>query len=145
MNQLISKMRADANQALKKGENHRYQATKYLLSLLQNEEIRLGDKFNQGEAVLALQKEMKRKKESLEAFEKAGREELINDQKEEIKILSEYLPKMIDEKELEELVKTTVKEKGITDFGQLMREIMPQVKGKADGKIVSEVVRRVLS
>lgn len=145
MNQLILKMRQDANQALKGGENHRYQTLKYLLSLLQNEEIKLGDNFGKNEAWSTLQKEMKRKKESLAAFEKAGRQDLISQEKKEIRILSDYLPKMMDEKELEGLVKRVIKEKGITEFGQAMKELMPQLKGKADGKIISEIVRRALS
>jgi len=145
MNQLISKIRQDANQALKAGESQRYQALKYLLSLLQNEEIRLGDKFGENEALAVLQKEMKRKKEALESFKKAGREDLVAQEEEEIKILSQYLPKMMTREELEKWVRGVIKDKGITDFSQAMKEIMPGLKGKADGKMVSEVVKKVLS
>lgn len=145
MDKLTLKIKEDANGALKLGENQRYQVLKYLLSLLQNEEIRLGEKFNQEAAILTLQKEMKGKKEALEAFKKGERKDLIAEQEEEIKILSKYLPKMMTEKELTGLIKELITEKQLSDFGQVMREIMPQIKGKADGKMVSEVVKKVLS
>ncbi|MBU2592296.1 MAG: GatB/YqeY domain-containing protein [Patescibacteria group bacterium] len=144
-NPVFEKIAKEARQALKEGKRKKAEVLRYLVSLLQNEEVRKGNDFNEALAIDVLVKEMKRKQESLSMFEKGGREDLIADQKEEIEILSSYLPKMMNREEISLVTERVLKENGGLDFGGLMSKIMALVKGKADGKLVSEVVRERLA
>jgi len=88
---------------------------------------------------------MKRKKESLQMFEKADRKELIAAQKTEIEALETYLPKMMSEDELVEIILKIVSQEKNANFGQIMGKAMAQVGGKADGKLVALVVGKIVN
>jgi len=93
-------------------------------------------------------KEVKKKKESLPGFEKSGRQDLIDILNKEIEILSGYLPQQLTETELEELVKNTINETGfssVKDTGKLMKQLMPLIRGRADGKLLNQIVKKFLS
>jgi len=141
---LIEKIRIDIRKAVKNKQRRRGEILRYLISLLQNEEIRLAEKFNEQAALSVFQKEMKRKREALAIFKRVKRKDLVADQKEEIKILSEYLPKMMTRGEIETLVKEIIKKEKTLDFGRIMGKMMATVKGKADGKLVAMVVGEIL-
>ncbi|GAH43679.1 unnamed protein product, partial [marine sediment metagenome] len=90
---------------------------------------------------------LKKLEESLDIFIKGQRAELVDKTKKEIEIVKEYLPEQLSEEEVEKIVKETIIKfefKGLQDIGPAMREIMPQLKGKADGKIVNKMVRDLL-
>ncbi|WP_099187327.1 GatB/YqeY domain-containing protein [Tepidibacter mesophilus] len=92
-------------------------------------------------------KQMKQRKDALEEFTKAGREDLISQTQEEIEILKDYLPAQLSEEEIEVIVVDTITEIGASskkEMGRLMSVLMPKVKGKADGKIVNELVKKHL-
>lgn len=141
---LAEKLKKDVSVALKSGEKKKVETLRFLLSLLQNEEIKLGKSFNETATLAVLQKEMKRKKEALEMFKKAGRYELTKEQETEIEILARYLPKELSEEEVKKIAQNLIAEEGITDFGKLMAKIMPALKGKASGNLVNKVVRDLL-
>lgn len=93
-------------------------------------------------------KELKQQKDSLEAFEKGGRDDLANETKARIIILESYLPKQLTEDEIEIAVKETLEELNIQKMtnkekGILMKNLMPKIKGKADGKLVNKVVEKL--
>ncbi len=92
-------------------------------------------------------KQIKQKKDSISDFEKGKRQDLIDLTNEEIKILLEYLPPQLSDEELDSIVKKAVEQTGAQtkkDLGKLMAVIMPQVKGKADGKYVNEIVAKYI-
>ncbi|MFO7881634.1 MAG: GatB/YqeY domain-containing protein [Kosmotogaceae bacterium] len=92
-------------------------------------------------------KEIKNRKESIEQYENANREELAEKEKKEMEILKEFMPEMLTEDEIRKLAIETIDEidaKDPSDLGNVMRNIMPKVKGKADGKIVNKIVRELL-
>lgn len=92
-------------------------------------------------------KQLKQRRDSLEEFKKAGREDLINETESEIKILMEYLPTQLSEEEIEKIVIDTINEVEASspkDMGKVMSAIRPKVKGRADGKIVNELVKKHL-
>ncbi len=92
-------------------------------------------------------KEIKNRKESIEQYEKANREDLAEKEKKEMEILKEFMPEMLSEDEIRKLAIETIDEidaKDPSDLGNVMRNIMPKVKGKADGKLVNKVVRELL-
>ena len=93
-------------------------------------------------------KESKKRKDAQTEFEKSGREDLINQNKEEIAILSEYLPKQLSEEEIESIVKKVIEETGATtmkDMGIVMKKSKEQIGASADGRTVSEIVKKLLN
>lgn len=142
---IFEKIKTDVHQALKKGEKERVKILRYLISLIQREGLSSDKPLDQVAVLAVLQKEMKRKQESLEMFNKAGREDLITEQKREIKTLSGYLPEQMGKEEVGRIVEKILKaEPGLT-FGEVMGKLMPQLKGRVGGEIVSLVVKEKLS
>lgn len=95
-----------------------------------------------------IMKQVKQRKDALEEFTKAKREDLIEQTKGELKVLEAYLPKQLSKEELTEIVKKVfdeVKPESMKDMGKIMNKVMPLVKGKADGKAVNEVARELLN
>lgn len=93
-------------------------------------------------------KELKKRKDVLPEYEKSAREDLIADLKREIDILMEYLPSQLSQEELDEIVLNSIKEVGATsmkDMGKIMADVMPKIKGRADGKAVNEIVKKYFS
>ena len=93
-------------------------------------------------------KESKKRKDSLEDYEKSGREDLINEIKEEIEILAEYLPKQLSVEEIEEIVKEVIKDEGATsmkDMGKVMKAAKEKIGAASDGKTINEVVKKLLN
>ena len=93
-------------------------------------------------------KELKKRKDALPEYEKSGREELISQLKEEINIVVGYLPSQLSREELDEIVKSAVLSTGAStmkDMGKIMAAVMPQIKGRADGKEVNEIAKNYLN
>ena len=93
-------------------------------------------------------KEVKKRKDSISDYEKADRQDIIDDLKKEIEILSKYLPKQLTEEEIEKMVDIAINEVGATsarDMGKVMQYLRPKTNGKADGKVVSNIVKEKLS
>ncbi|WP_039767677.1 MULTISPECIES: GatB/YqeY domain-containing protein [unclassified Caldicellulosiruptor] len=93
-------------------------------------------------------KEIKKRKDSLPEYIKSGRQDLIDDLNREIEILQSYLPPMLSQEELEKIVLDVierVKPSGMKDMGKVMQEVMHKVSGRAEGKVVSEIVKKHLS
>lgn len=100
------------------------------------------------EIVGIVAKEVKKRKDSINDYEKAGRDDIISDLNKEIEILSKYLPKQLTTEEIEALVEESIKNVGATsprDMGKVMQDLRPKISGKADGKVVSEIVKSKLN
>ncbi len=114
-----------------------------ILQVEKDKQIELND--NQVLEIIA--KESKKRKDSLADYEKSGREDLLNQVKEEIKIISEYLPKQLTKEEITEIVKQVIEETGATsmkDMGKVMKASKEKMGASADGKTINEVVRGML-
>ncbi|CDZ75120.1 GatB/Yqey domain protein [Peptoniphilus sp. ING2-D1G] len=95
-----------------------------------------------------LTKQLKEKRSSIEEFKKGNRDDLIDQTNDEIKVLLEYLPQQLTEEELIDIVQRVIDENNISspkDMGILMKNVMPKIKGRADGKMVSKVAQNLLS
>ncbi len=95
-----------------------------------------------------ISKQLKEKRTVIDEFRKGDRQDLIDLTESEIEILLKYLPKQLSEEEVEEIVRVTIVEvdaKSMKDIGIIMKAVMPKVKGKTDGKMVNEVIKKVLS
>lgn len=104
--------------------------------------------LNDEEVIEVIAKEVKRRKDVLPDYEKSGRAELIDGIKAEIDVLLHYLPSQLTEEELEPIVRETIEETGavsMRDMGKIMAAIMPKIKGRADGRTVNEMVKKILS
>lgn len=92
-------------------------------------------------------KELKKRRDVLPEYEKSGRQDLVDSLKAEMEVLLQYLPKQLTEEELEGLVRQAVEETGAVsakDMGRIMQAVMPKVKGRADGKMINMIVKKIL-
>jgi uncharacterized protein YqeY len=138
----------DLKDALRAGDEMRKSTLRMVLSAIKLVEVDKGDSLDEGEVLVILQKEIKSRRESIMDAEKADRPDLIADSQAEIKILEGYLPKALTPEEIEELAKEVISQEGaasMQDMGKVMKVLMPQVQGRADGSLVSQTVRQLLS
>ncbi|MCD6178165.1 GatB/YqeY domain-containing protein [bacterium] len=115
---------------------------------LSEKELIEASKLNDEEVIETLSFELRKRKEAIAEFEKGKREDLIKKEKEEIEILQRYLPKQLTSEEIEDLCSQVIKDigaKDLKDFGKVMQIVMPKLKGRADGKEVSAIVKKLLS
>jgi uncharacterized protein YqeY len=115
---------------------------------LKEEELEKESQLSDEEIIEVIHSEIKKRKEAILEFEKGKREDLVKKEKEEIEILKNYLPEQLSEKEIEKLAKEIIEKVGakdIKDMGKVMKELMPKVKGRADGALVSKIVKELLS
>jgi hypothetical protein len=112
-----------------------------------NRRIELGRELTDDEMLEVVSRQVKQRRESIEQFRAGGREEMAQSEEAEAAILGEFLPEQLTGDELEAMVRSAVAETGAsgpTDLGRVMGAVMPATRGRADGRVVSEVVKRVL-
>ena len=134
--------------AMKNRDKETLNVVRMLKAAVQNEQIELGHDLSANEEIAVMAREYKQRKESLEEFEKAGREDLINQAKNELAIVEKYMPKQLSKDEVTKIVKEVIDElnaSSMKNFGQVMGAVMPKVQGQADGKLVNQVVKEQLS
>ncbi len=140
----------EIKQAMQKGNAKMTATLRLLKNALKNKEIELRAKKKELTAedeIEVLTKEAKKRKESIEAFDKGGRADLSSGEKEELEIISRYLPEQLSEKKIKEIIQKTRQSLGdltIKDFGRLMSAVMKETKGKADGNLVNRLVKEAL-
>lgn len=146
----LKKIKAELLEALKSGDKFRADTLRYLLSVIHNAEISKGKGATLIEEELAeiLQKQIKQREESIVAYEKGNRPDLVEKEKKELETIKGYLPEQLSEEEIKKLAEEATAEvgaKGPQDMGRVMGALMSKIKGRADGSIVSKVVRELLS
>lgn len=115
-----------------------------ILQVEKDQKITLSDEG----VIEVLAKELKKRKDVLPEYEKSGRNDLIENLKREIEIIESYLPNQLSREELEEIVKQEIQNTNATsmkDIGKVMQAVLPRVKGRADGKVVNEIAKNLLS
>lgn len=144
---LKDSLQKDMIAAMKAKDKATLSTVRMLKAAVANEEINLGHDLSADEEISVLSHELKQRKDSLQEFEEAGRDEAIEKLKNEIKIVQKYMPAQLSAEEVKEVVQTTIEEIGATskaDFGKVMGAVMPKLKGKADGKLVNSTVKELL-
>jgi uncharacterized protein YqeY len=134
--------------ALKNKEKTKLSVIRMLKSSIKKVEIEKRHALSDDEVLEVIVREVKQRQDSLAEYEKAGREDLAQKEKEEIEILQSYLPEQLSEEEVRAIVEQVIAEVGATskaDMGKVMGAIMPKVKGKADGRLVNRLVQESLS
>ena len=139
----------DMNQAMKDKESGKLRLSVIRMARANIKNIEIDEKreLNDDEVLAVLVKEVKMRQDSLEEFAKAGREELVEQAKQEIAILRKYLPEQLSDEELRALVEEAVAETGAAgpkDMGKVMAALMPKTRGRADGKRINTMVRELL-
>lgn len=145
---LTIRLSEDMKQAMKDKDKETLSVIRMVRASLQNESIKLGkDELTEDEELTILSRELKQRKDSLQEFEAAGRDDLVEKTKKEIAILEPYMPAQISIDELKSLINETIQEIGASsmkDMGKVMGAIMPKVKGKADGSQINKLVQESL-
>ena len=139
----------DMKQAMKDKESGKLRLSVIRMARANIKNIEIDEKreLNDDEVLAVLMKEVKMRQDSLEEFTKAGREELVEQAKQEIAILRKYLPEQLSDEELKALVEEAVAETGAAgpkEMGKVMAALMPKTRGRADGKRINTMVRELL-
>jgi uncharacterized protein YqeY len=145
---LRERLRADVTAAMRSGETLRRDTLRMAENAIYNAEKRDRRTYADDEVAMILAKEVKTRRESIEAFEKGGREDLAAKERAEIAILAEYLPQPLSEAELAALVTQAIAETGASsprDMGRVMGWLSPRTRGRADGRVLSGLVGAALA
>lgn len=146
---LLDQLNQNMIKAMKRRDRETLGVIRMVKASIQNESIKLGkDQLSEGEELTILSRELKQRNESLQEFNAAGREDLVEKTQSEITILQEYMPTQLSNEELEGIVERAIQETNATsmkDMGKVMGKVMPFTKGKADGSHIKEIVQRKLN
>lgn len=144
---LKEKLQEDLKAAMKSKDALRLSVIRLAKAALMNQEIARGHELSDAEVVEVLAKEAKQRNDAIPEYEKAGRADIIATLRQEQAILQEYLPAQLDEEEVRRIVRETIAAVGATskkEMGKVMSALMPKVKGRADGKLVNQIVNSIL-
>ena len=145
---LIARIEEELKTAMRARDQERTDALRLTLASLRSAEKEVQRPLKEDEELHVLQRERKRRAEAAEAFRGGGREEQAAKEERELGIIQEFMPEPVDEEELERIIDDAIAETGATslrDLGRVMADIMPQVAGRADGSVVSQLVREKLA
>lgn len=144
---LQERLTADLYSAMRRGDTHRKEAIRMVKAAIQNAEIEWRRPASDEEIEGLIAREIKRRVEAIELFRRGHREDLVAQEEIEVAILREYLPQQLDREQITEVIRRIVSQLGASgpaQMGAVMRQAMAELKGKADGRLVNEVVREVL-
>lgn len=156
---LKEKLQTDTKEAMKAGNAVKRMVLSLVSSAIKNKELQKraksgkAEELNDEEVLDAISSEVKKRKESIESYEKAGREEMAQKERDELNILMEYMPEQMSEDEIRTEAKKVIRQladganppAGGKEMGKVLGTLMPRLKGKADGQIVSRIVKEELS
>ncbi|MBI4490988.1 MAG: GatB/YqeY domain-containing protein [Deltaproteobacteria bacterium] len=134
--------------ALKSGDRLTLSTLRLLLSALHNEEIKGRRELTPEEILKTISSLCKQRQESIEYFQKGGRTDLVEKEEAELEILRRFLPQALTDEEVRVLIRSSIEEvgaKGVQDLGKVMKQIMPKVTGRTEGRRVSELAKEMLS
>ena len=142
------KLQKDVKDALKSGDRKKLMVLGMVLAAIKNKEIEKRTELTDEDVIGIISSEIKKRKDSVEQYEKGGRPELADGEKREVEMLMTYMPEQMSEEDVRNEVKKTIAETGIRDMkemGKLIGAVMVKVKGKTDGQVVSRIVKEELS
>jgi uncharacterized protein len=145
---ISAKLNEDMVTAAKAKDKVRLSALRMLKTALHNKEIDLMRTLHETETMQVLSGLVKQRKDSIEQFAKGGRRDLVDKEEAELKILQEFMPAQMSDEDVEALIKKAIADVGavsVKDMGKVMKVLMPQITGKADGKAVGEKVKALLA
>ena len=138
----------DMKAAMKSGDKVVLETVRMVRAQINNTRIAKGEDLSDEDVFGILSREVKKRKESIKLYREGEREDLAEQEEKEMEVLNSYLPKALTPDEIDAIVSKTISEagaEGMKDMGKVMGVVMPQVKGRADGKAVQDLVRSKLS
>ncbi|MGO0060519.1 GatB/YqeY domain-containing protein [Brevibacillus fluminis] len=144
---VMERLNQDLKQAMKDKAATKLSVIRMVKAAIKNEEINKGSLLSEDEELSILTRELKQRRESLQEFEKAGREDLAEKIREEIIVLTSYMPAQLSEDEIRQIATEVISQVGASskkEMGKVMGAMMPKVKGKADGNLVQKIVSELL-
>ena len=142
-----SRLDDDLKQAMRARDTVRRDVIRYLRSEIRNQEIRVQDDLDDDGVVQVLSRQAQQRRDSIEAFAQADRTDLVEKEQAELTIIMEYLPQQMTREEITHLVQQVIADVGASgpgDMGKVMSQIMPQVRGRAEGREVNSIVMATL-
>lgn len=146
--QLRERLQSEMKQAMKSRDALRLSAIRMVISAVKNRDIEARHELGDAEITETISTLCKQRRESIRLFKEAGRQELVDKEEAELGVMLEFLPQQLTREELESLVEKAIAEtaaSGGKDMGKVMKHLVPMVSGRADGKLVSEVVKQKLA
>jgi uncharacterized protein len=141
------RLQTDIREAMKAGDDQQRNTLRLMLAAIKQEEVDRQQELDEAGVQAVLAKQAKQRRESIADYEAAGRAEMAAQEQAEMAIIEAYLPQMMSREEIEQVATAVIAQVGATDIksmGAVMGQLMPQLKGKADGRLVNEVVRKLL-
>ncbi len=147
MDELREQLQGDLKAAMKAQDRWRVATLRMVMSAIKQEEVDRRTEITDQDITAVLKREIKRRREAIQDAEKAGRPDLIQSEQAEIELLESYLPRQLSEAEITEMARAAIAESGAAspkEMGKVMSVLMPRIAGRADGKLVNQVVRQLL-
>lgn len=145
---LFKKMDEDLIKALRAGEKDKLAVLRGLKSDLKYRQIDKGEELTEDEVIGVLNSAVKKRRDSIEQFKTGGREDLVKNEEFGLQIIQQYLPEPISHEKLVEIIEKAIEETGADSpqkIGLVMKAVMPQVKGRADGKLINKLATELLT
>ncbi len=145
---LKEQLNQELHEAMKARDARRRDTLRQVLTGINYLEVEVGHPLSDAEVLDVIRRDAKRHRESIEEFHKGGRQDLVEQEQAELAILETYLPQQMGRAEIEALVRQAINELGVSgkaQAGLVMKHLMAQVKGRADGKLVNQVVQELLT
>lgn len=145
---LLAQVQEDMKTAMKAKDKKTLAVVRQIKSAVMNEQINLGHDLTEEEELGVLSREVKQRKESISEFKEGGRDDLAADTQAELDVLAKYLPAQLSDDEIKQVVAEAIAKTGATspkDMGKVMGIVSAQTKGRADGKVVADTVKKALA
>jgi uncharacterized protein YqeY len=144
---LKAQLETDLKNAMREGDKPRRDALRMLLAAIKQEEVDSRSRLDDEGVTAVLNRQVKQRRESIADYERAGQPDQVEKERYEMTLIADYLPQMMSQEEIEPIVAQIIADLGVTDMksmGQVMSKAMAELQGKADGRLVSQVVRQQL-
>ncbi len=145
---LEERLMDEMKQAMKSNDKARLSIIRMIRTSVKNREIDLRKKLDDDEIIRVIQGMVRRAEESIEKFRAGGRADHVEKESNELEILKSYLPQSLSQEEIIKIIDETIRETQAVsskDFGKVMKSVMPKLTGKADGKVINQLVKERLS
>lgn len=143
-----AQLTSDLKDAMRQRDDRRRDVLRFTLAALQNAEIATREELDEPAAMAVLAKEAKQRRDSIEEFRKADRQDLVAKEEAELAVLAPYLPEQLSREEIAQAARQAIQETRASspqETGKVMAVLMPQLRGRADGRQVNEVVQELLA
>lgn len=142
---VLEQLEQDLAAAMRERDQVRLQVLRLLKSALKNYQIEVGHDLSAQEMMQVLQKEAKKRRDSIEAYEKAGRDDLVAEESAELKEIEQYLPEQLSDDQVRSIVREVLAVSSDAQMGQIIGQVIAKTNGQADGALVSRIVREELN